>query len=429
MTVISSEQIANTNAAASTAHERDLDHAREVLSRTTTDADAIIAEVARFSAAAPSWALGTGGTRFGRFPIGGEPRTTEEKVDDVAAINALTGANRSISLHVPWDDPVDPAALKQYADERGIAFDAMNSNTFQDNPTTTRDGAISYKFGSLCHTDAAVRDAAVEHNHACIDLGVRLGSKAITVWLADGTSFPGQANFRAQFERTLDGLRRIYARLPEDWRMFTEHKPYEPQFYSSVVNDWGSSLLLAQGTGDRAMCLVDLGHHLPNANIEQIVSRLAMAGRLGGFHFNDSKYGDDDLTTGSIKPYQLFLIFLELLDAGDGRMPDLAYMIDQSNNLKDPLEDLMQATDAMQVALAQALLVDNRTLREAQDTNDPAGAQEILHRAYRTDVRPLVAEARRRNNAALDPVASYRALNYRAEKVLERGRNAVATGI
>ena len=417
-------------------HARDLDHARELVSRANTDPDAVIAEVARFSAAAPSWALGTGGTRFGRFPIGGEPRTTEEKVDDVAAINALTGANRSISLHVPWDDPADPDALRQYATERGVAFDAMNSNTFQDNPATTRDGAITYKFGSLCHGDAAVRDAAVEHNEYCIDLGVRLGAKAITVWLADGTSFPGQANFRAQFERVLDGLRRIYAHLPADWRLFTEHKPYEPQFYSSVVNDWGSSLLLAQGTGDRALCLVDLGHHLPNANIEQIVSRLAMAGRLGGFHFNDSKYGDDDLTAGSIKPYQLFLIFLELLDAGrskespeETRMPPLAYMIDQSNNLKDPLEDLMQATDAMQVALAQALLVDQQALCAAQDANDPALAQEILHRAYRTDVRPLVAEARRRNNAALDPVATYRALAYRTEKIRERGLHAVATGI
>jgi L-rhamnose isomerase/sugar isomerase len=425
--VISPEGVESQNQSRDRTHARDLEHAREVVGR--VDADAVIAEVGRFSAAAPSWALGTGGTRFGRFPIGGEPRTTEEKVDDVAALHALTGANRSISLHVPWDDPADPEALRRYADERGVAFDAMNSNTFQDNASTTNDGAVSYKFGSLCHTDAAVREAAIAHNHYCIDLGVRLGSKAITVWLADGTSFPGQANFRAQFERVREGLRAIYAHMPEDWRLYTEHKPYEPQFYSSVVHDWGSSLLLAQGTGERAMCLVDLGHHLPNANIEQIVSRLAMVGRLGGFHFNDSKYGDDDLTTGAIKPYQLFLIFLELLDAGGGLMPELAYMIDQSNNLKDPLEDLMQATDAMQVALAQALLVNQAELRAAQESNDPALAQEVLQRAFRTDVRPLVAEARRRNGAAIDPIATYRALGYRAEKIRERGRDAVATGI
>ena len=437
--MIDPTRIAAENHRRHAAHERDLAHAADVLERSHIHAESVIAEVARFSAAAPSWALGTGGTRFGRFPIGGEPRTTEEKIDDVVAINALTGANRSISLHVPWDDPDDAGALRDYAIERDIAFDAMNSNTFQDNASTTRDGAISYKFGSLCHTDAAVRDAAVEHNVRCIDLGITLGSKAITVWLADGTSFPGQANFRAQFERVADGLRRIYAHLPEDWQLFTEHKPYEPQFYSSVVNDWGSSLLLAQATGDRAKCLVDLGHHLPNANIEQIVSRLAMVGRLGGFHFNDSKYGDDDLTTGAIKPYQLFLIFLELLDAGAAssapttsegrRMPALAYMIDQSNNLKDPLEDLMQATDAMQLALAQALCVDAAALADAQQRNDPALAEEILHRAFRTDVRPIVAEARRRNGAALDPVATYRAIGYRESMIAARGRDAVATGI
>jgi L-rhamnose isomerase/sugar isomerase len=427
--VISADRIEALNAPLTPPHERDLAHARELLARSDIDADGVIGEVARFSAAAPSWALGTGGTRFGRFPIGGEPRTTEEKIDDVAALNALTGGNRSISLHVPWDDPTDPDGLRGYAGDRGIAFDAMNSNTFQDNPSTTRDGAVSYKFGSLCHSDAAVRDAAVEHNCYCIDLGVRLGSRAITVWLADGTSFPGQGNFRGQYERVLDGLRRIYAHMPPEWRLFTEHKPFEPQFYSSVVHDWGSSLLLAQGTGERAMCLVDLGHHLPNANIEQIVSRLAMAGRLGGFHFNDSKYGDDDLTTGSIKPFQLFLIFLELLDAGGGQMPDLAYMIDQSNNLKDPLEDLLQATDAMQVTLAQALCVNRAELADAQTRNDPAQAQEVLHRAFRTDVRPFAAEARRRNGASLSPIGAYRALDYRAQLINARGMDAVATGI
>jgi L-rhamnose isomerase/sugar isomerase len=437
MTGSSRLRVDEFNRAGLAEHERDLDHARERLARRQIAAESVIAEVARFSAAAPSWALGTGGTRFGRFPIGGEPRTTEEKIDDVATLNTLTGATRTISLHVPWDDPDDADALRQYAHERGIAFDAMNSNTFQDNPSTTRDGAISYKFGSLAHTDAAVRDAAVEHNHHCIELGERLGSRALTIWLADGTSYPGQANFRAQFERVLDGLRAIYARLPADWRLYTEHKPYEPAFYSSVNNDWGSSLLLAQGTGERALCLVDLGHHLPNANIEQIVSRLAMAGRLGGFHFNDSKYGDDDLTTGAIKPYQLFLIFLELLDAErssespkeTGRMPDLAYMIDQSNNLKDPLEDLIQATDAMQIALAQALCVDRSALASAQDANDAALAQEILHAAFRGDVRPLVAEARRRNGAALAPLAAYRAAGYREQMIARRGRDAVATGI
>jgi L-rhamnose isomerase/sugar isomerase len=413
-------------------HESDLAHTLDVVGRAGVDGEAVVTEVARFSAAAPSWAVGTGGTRFGRFPGGGEPRDTFEKIDDVAALNALTGANRSVSLHVPWDDPglgEGAAALRRHAGARGVAFDAMNSNTFQDNPSTTRDGAVSYKFGSLANVDEGARRAAIEHNHYVIDLGVELGSKALTVWLGDGMNHPGQASFRGQFERVLAGLGEIYAHLPGDWEMYTEHKPYEPAFYSSVNNDWGTSLLLAQGTGDRAKCLVDLGHHLPNTNIEQVVSRLAMVGRLGGFHFNDSKYGDDDLTVGSITPFQLFLIVGELLDAGGGRMPDAAYMIDESHNLKDPLEDLIQATDALQVALAQALCVNRADLADAQGANDPARAAEVLHRGFRTDVRPLVAEARRRNGAALDPLATYRAVGYRAATVASRGADAVATGL
>src|SRR5919106_6910838 len=343
-----------------------------------------------------------------------------------------TGANRTVSLHVPWDDPGlgdGATALRRHAGERGIGFDAMNSNTFQDNPSTTRAGAVSYKFGSLANVDNSVRRAAIEHNHYVIDLGVELGSRALTVWLGDGMNHPGQASFRGQFERVQAGLLEIYAHLPADWEMYTEHKPYEPAFYSSVNNDWGTSLLLAQGTGDRVKCLVDLGHHLPNTNIEQVVSRLAMVGRLGGFHFNDSKYGDDDLTTGSIQPYQLFLIFCELVASGNGRAPDLAYMVDQSHNLKDPLEDLIQSTEALLLAYAQALLVDRAALSAAQENNDPALGQEVLQAAFRTDARPLLAEARRRSGAAIAPLAAYRALGYRRARIAERGRDTIATGL
>ena len=428
--MIDQERIAELNQPLLADHDRELSHvAWQLERRGPSRADQVIDSLTAFSAAAPSWALGTGGTRFGRFPIGGEPRTTEEKIDDVAALNALTRANRSISLHVPWDDPEDPDGLRDYARRRGIAFDAMNSNTFQDNPSTTWEGKISYKFGSLANVDPGARQAAVEHNHQVIDLGVRLGAKAITVWLADGTNHPGQADFRGQFERVAEGLRQIHDHLPPDWRMFTEHKPYEPAFYSSVNQDWGSSLLLVQAAGDKASCLVDLGHHLPNANIEQVVSRLAMVGRLGGFHFNDSKYGDDDLTTGSIKPFQLFLIFCELVAAGNGRLPELAYMIDQSHNLKDPLEDLIQSTEAVALAYAQALLVDRAALRGAQDDNDAALAQEILQSAFRTDARPLLAEARRRNGGALRPLAAYRKIGYRQARIAERGVSTVATGL
>jgi L-rhamnose isomerase/sugar isomerase len=426
---ITSEQIAELEAGQLADHERDLAAATERLERAGCDVESVIAEIARFSVSAPSWAVGTGGTRFGRFPRGGEPRTTEEKIDDVAALNAVTGANRAVSLHVPWDNPTDPVALKRHAERVGITFCAMNSNTFQDNPSTTGDGEVSYKFGSLAHSNPDVRKRALEHNRAVIDLGVQLGSAAITVWLADGMNHPGQASFRRQFERVADGLRELHEGLPEGWEMFVEHKPYEPSFYASVNSDWGTSLLLAQHAGEHTKCLVDLGHHLPNTNIEQVVSRLAMVGRLGGFHFNDSKYGDDDLTVGSIHPYQFFLIVLELVDHGGGSMPGLRYMIDASHNLKDPLEDLIQATDQIQLTIAQALLVDRDLLSEAQDRNDPALAAEILQAAYRSDVRPLVAEARRRNGAALSPLLTFRRLGYRRAMVDERGADSLATGL
>jgi L-rhamnose isomerase/sugar isomerase len=425
---ITTDQIRELETPMVAGHERDLDALRVRLAGRGIDAEAVIAEVQRFSVAAPSWALGTGGTRFGRFPGGGEPRTTEEKLDDIAALQALTGANRTVSLHVPWDDPEEPAALRAYADDLGIGFDAMNSNTFQDNPSTTGAG-ISYKFGSLAHSDPDVRKRALEHNLAVVDLGVELGSDALTVWLADGTNHPGQADFRRQFERVADALRELHDALPPDWELYVEHKPYEPAFYSTVNNDWGTSLLLAQHAGERTRCLVDLGHHLPNANIEQVVSRLAMVGRLGGFHFNDSKYGDDDLTVGSINPYQFFLVVRELVEHGDGAMPSVRYMIDASHNLKDPIEDLLQATDQIQCTIAQALLVDRAALRDAQDGNDPALAEELLQDAFRSDVRPLVAEARRRNGAALAPLTTFRRSGYRAAVTGERGDDAVSTGL
>ncbi len=428
--MIDRNAIAEHNRSSELRLARDFEHLAEVMADDgVTTAECVMTKLTGFSLAAPSWALGTGGSRFGRFPIGGEPRTTEEKIDDVAVLHSLTGTVDAVSLHVPWDDPSDPAGLREYAQAQGIRFDAMNTNTFQDNPSTTDQGRISYKYGSLANSDPTVREAAIAHNKQVIDLGVALGSSALTVWLADGTNHPGQADHRDQFERVADGLHQIHEHLPEGWAMYTEHKPYEPAFYSTVNQDWGSSLLLAQAAGDKAYCLVDLGHHLPNTNIEQIVSRLAMVGRLGGFHFNDSKYGDDDLTTGSIRPFQLFLIFHELIRAGDGRLPELAYMIDQSHNIKDPLEDLIQSTEAITIAYAQAMLVDQAELSDAQNKNDAARAQQILQTAYRTDTRPLVAETRRRCGAAIDPLGVYRGVGYRERLIGQRGTSTVATGL
>jgi L-rhamnose isomerase/sugar isomerase len=426
---ITTESIVGAEEELDRVHRRELDHLVGSLQDAGRDPESVIDGVRGFSVAAPSWAVGTGSTRFGRFPGGGEPRTLEEKVDDVAALNALTGANRTISLHVPWDRPEDPAALRAHAAAHGLGFDAMNSNTFQDHPSTTDRGRITYKYGSMCASSAAVRAAAVEHNLDVIAIGTELGSSALTVWLGDGTNHPGQGDFRRQFERVADCLRTVHDAMPAGWTLLTEHKPFEPAFYSSVNADWGSSLLLAQAAGPNARCLVDLGHHLPGCNIEQVVSRLAMTGRLGGFHFNDSKYGDDDLTVGSINPYQLFLVLLELVGHGGGALPDLAYMIDESHNVKDPVEDLIQATDEIQHALARALLVDLDALRAAQDADDPAGAAEVLQAAHRTDVRPLVAEARRRNGAALAPLRTFRRLGYRERVTDERGSGHAATGL
>jgi L-rhamnose isomerase/sugar isomerase len=389
----------------------------------------VIQQIKDFQVAIPSWALGTGGTRFGRFSGGGEPRNLEEKMEDVGLLHSLNQSGGAISLHIPWDVPQNAQAIKALAAQHGLRFDAMNSNTFQDQPGQQH----SYKFGSLQHVDKGVRQQAIEHNKEVIKHGVELGSNSITVWLSDGSCFPGQLNFRKAFQRTLEGLQEIYAALPTDWKMFVEYKAFEPNFYSMTVGDWGQSLLYATKLGHQAYTLVDLGHHLPNANIEQIVALLLAEGKLGGFHFNDSKYGDDDLTVGSINPYQLFLIFNELVEGMDARSMnhanDLGWMIDASHNVKDPLEDLLQSVEAIKIAYAQALLVDTKALQLAQDNNDVAKAQEILQQAYRTDVRPLVAEARLQAGGALAPLAFYRTAKVREQLIKDRGQKTVATGL
>lgn len=384
-----------------------------ILSRRGVDIDAVTAAVASFGVAIPSWGVGTGGTRFARFPGIGEPRNVFEKLEDCGVIHSLTGATPTVSLHLPWDRTDDMPALRQRATALGLGFDAVNSNTFQDRPGQK----LSYKFGSLTHTDPAVRAQAVEHNIDCIRIGQLLGSKALTVWIGDGANFPGQQHLGRAFERYLESTGQIYAALPADWRMLIEHKMYEPAFYATVIQDWGSSLLAAQTLGPKAFCLVDLGHHAPNVNIEMIVSRLVHARRLGGFHFNDSKYGDDDLDTGCIDPYRLFLVFNELVDAQWRQAPDFqpAHMLDQSHNVTDPIESLMTSAIELQRAYAQALLVDRQVLADYQQQNDALMASQTLKRAFTTDVQPVLARARLRKGAAIDPVAAYRRSNYRLE--------------
>ena len=423
--LLSKQLIEQSNNTLLTAHQRKFEYAAADINNVNT----ILQKLIDFQVAIPSWALGTGGTRFGRFSGGGEPGTLEQKIEDIGLLHALNQSSGAISLHIPWDIPSDANAIKALAANHHLKFDAVNSNTFQDQ----KDQPYSYKFGSLQHVDKAVRRQAIEHNIEVIKHGVALGSKSLTVWLSDGSSFPGQLNFRTAWKNTFESLQEIYAALPSDWKLFLEYKAYEPNFYSTTVGDWGQSLLYTSKLGPKAFTLVDLGHHLPNANIEQIVSLLMMEDKLAGFHFNDSKYGDDDLTVGSINPYQLFLIFNELVEGMDAKAmnhaTDLAWMIDASHNVKDPLEDLLQSIEAIMIAYAQALIVDTNALKDAQSVNDVVKVQEILQAAFRIDVRPLVAEARIQSGGSLQPIQLFRSLKLREQLIKERGVVTVATGL
>jgi L-rhamnose isomerase / sugar isomerase len=423
---------ANYIAAANHPHAATLaaDYARlgEQLARRGIAIDDVTRQVAGFRVAIPSWGVGTGGTRFGRFPGPGEPRNVFEKLEDCGVIWRLTGATPTVSLHLPWDRTGDFKALREHAAALGLGFDAMNSNTFQDQAGQS----LSYKFGSLTHTDPAVRAQAVAHNIDCIDAGKVLGSKALTVWIGDGANFPGQSHLGRAFERYLESAQRIYAALPADWRMFIEHKMYEPAFYATVIQDWGSSLMAAQTLGPKAFCLVDLGHHAPNVNIEMIVARLVHAQRLGGFHFNDSKYGDDDLDAGSIEPFRLFLVFNELVEAELAKAANFqpAHMLDQSHNVTDPIESLMTSAIELQRAYAQALVVERAALHEHRMGNDVLMAAQTLKRGFTTDVTPILAQARVSRGAAIEPIATYRKSGYRARCAEMRpGKQSLVGGI
>jgi len=419
---ISDDFIAEDNARRKPVLDEDFAHLGRVLRRRGLEIERLVERAQAFRVAVPSWGVGTGGTRFARFPGPGEPRDIFEKLEDCEAIQRLVCITPGISLHIPWDKPENAAELKAAAQAKGLFVDSVNSNTFQDQPGQK----VSYRFGSLTHTDKAVREQAIAHNLECLALGMKLGARSHTVWIGDGGSFPGQQHFRQALDRYLDSLRAIYRALPDGYRLFIEHKLYEPAFYSTVLNDWGTSYHCARELGDRAFSLVDLGHHAPNVNIEMIVARLIQFGKLAGFHFNDSKYGDDDLDSGSIKPFQLFLIFNELVDAELEKVPgfDPCHMLDQSHNVTDPIESLMVSAGEVVRAYVQAHLVDRPALAEAQRGTDALVALETLKQAFRTDVSPVLAVARLRAGGAIDPVAAYRANGYRAKKAQERPAQA-----
>jgi L-rhamnose isomerase/sugar isomerase len=354
----------------------------------------------------PSWGYGNSGTRFKVFPQPGVPRDPFEKVEDAAIVGRYTGVARSIALHIPWDRVDDFSMLAAFARERGVRIGGINSNTFQDE---------DYKLGSLCHPSFAVRKKAVAHVLECCDIARATGSDVVKVWLADGTNYPGQDDFRTRRRHLIESLQEVYPALPDKARLFLEYKFYEPAFYHTDVQDWGQALTVCQHVGERAQVCVDTGHHAMGTNIEQIVSILLQEGRLGGFDLNDKKYGDDDLMVGSIDPYQLFRICHELVKAqADSEDPvaqanvrDVVYMLDQCHNIEPKLPAVIRSVMNLQEAMAKALLVDRDALRKAQTGGDVLEANRLLKDAYDTDVRPLLGRAREEAGLPVDPYRAY----------------------
>ncbi|HEY6694362.1 MAG TPA: L-rhamnose isomerase [Solirubrobacteraceae bacterium] len=362
----------------------------------------------------PSWGYGDSGTRFATFQQAGRPRDVFERIDDAAEVHRLTGTAPAVALHFPWDRVDDLAALRRHASERGLRIGAVNPNLFQD---------PDYKLGSITHPDAAVRRKATDHLLECVEIATALGSTAQSLWFADGTSYPGQDDLVARRSRMLECLAEVYAALPAEQELLLEYKPFEPAFYATDLADWGSSLLACQRLGDRAKVLVDLGHHLHGTNIEQIVALLGAEGRLGGFHFNNRKYADDDLIVGSVNPFELFLIFFEL---GTRPLPRLT--IDQAHNVEAKVEAMVLTVVNLQEAYAKALLVDRDALAAAQAEGDVLGGHELLLDAYKTDVRPECAQARAARGAAEDPVKELRESGYVERITAERGSTVSVAG-
>ena len=378
------------------------------LERGGRDVPGIERSLARLAVETPSWGYGDSGTRFAVFPQPGRPRDVFEKLQDAAEVHRLTASAPAVAVHFLWDQVEDLRALRDRLSELGLRVGAVNPNLFQD---------PDYRLGSLCNPDAGIRRKALDHLFECVQIATALGSTAQSLWLADGTNYPAQDDLRARRERLQGALSELYAALPPEQELFIEYKLFEPAFYATDIADWGSALLLCQRLGDRARVLVDLGHHAQGVNVEQIVSILAAERRLGGVHFNNRKYADDDLIVGSVNPFELFLIFVELVQEGQ-RLPRLT--IDQSHNVEAKVEAMVLSIVNLQEAYAKALLVDRRALADRQQQGDVLGGHELLLEAYAQDVRPLCAKVRAEAGAAADPVAELRAMGYAARAAATR---------
>jgi L-rhamnose isomerase/sugar isomerase len=363
-----------------------------------------IEQLAALEIETPSWGYGDSGTRFATFPQPGRPRDVFERVDDAAEVHRLTGTAPAVALHFPWDAVDDLEALRRHIEAAGLRVGAVNPNLFQD---------PDYKLGSVTHPDERVRAKAVEHLLECVSIAEALGSTAQSLWFADGTNYPGQDDMRARRRRLIESLAEVYAELPEAQELLVEYKLFEPAFYATDLADWGSALSVCQQVGERARVLIDLGHHAQGTNVEQIVAILSEEQRLGGFHFNNRKYADDDLIVGSVNPFELFLIFCELVSAGP--LPRLT--IDQAHNVEPKVEAMVLSVLNLQEAYAKALLVDREALAEAQQAGDVLGGHKLLLDAFGTDVRPLCAEVRLQLGAAEDPIAALRASGYAERRV------------
>ncbi|HEY8778058.1 MAG TPA: L-rhamnose isomerase [Gaiellaceae bacterium] len=361
----------------------------------------------------PSWGYGNSGTRFHVFPWPGAARTIWERIDDAALVHRLTGCCPSVALHIPWDRVDDWPALRDYASERGMRIGAINPNLFGDD---------AYRLGSICHPDPRVRAKALEHCRECVEIAEEVGSTIISLWLADGTNYPGQDDLRKRHARLTAGLETLYGLLPPGMRLLVEYKFFEPSFYSTDIPDWGTAAMLCRRLGPQAQVLVDTGHHPQGTNVEQIVGVLLAEGLLGGFHFNNRKYADDDLIVGSIDPFELYRIMREIAAGG---AENVAFMIDQSHNIEGKINAMIQSVMNIQTAYAKALLVDEQRLAEAQVAGDVLGAHRALLEAFETDVRPLLAQLRRQLGVADDPVAAFREGNYAADLARERGTASV----